>query len=82
MPRADSIRVEGRVIEMLANPTMRVELPNGHRILAFMSGKLRLQFVRLKPGDKVVIEMSPFDLSKGCIIEHKHDTKNESKSLS
>ena len=67
MPREDSIQVEGTVTEALPNSIYRVELPNGHRILAHVSGELRLGFVRLQPGDKVTVEMSPYDLSKGCI---------------
>ena len=53
--------------EVLPNTMFRVELPNGHRILAHISGKMRLNFIRILPGDKVTVEMSPYDLSKGCI---------------
>jgi translation initiation factor IF-1 len=59
--------VEGTVVEVLPNTMFRVALPNGHRILAHISGKMRLNFIRILPGDKVVVEMSPYDLSKGCI---------------
>lgn len=69
MAREDAIQVEGTVIEALPNKTVRVELPNGHRLLAFLSGRLRMAFVRLIPGDRVKIEMSPYDLSKGCITD-------------
>jgi len=55
-------------VEVLRNTIFRVELPNGHRILAHTSGRVRLNFIRLNPGDKVTVEMSPYDLSKGCII--------------
>jgi translation initiation factor IF-1 len=55
------------VIEVLPNTMFRVELPNGHRILAHISGKMRLHFIRILPGDKVQVEMSPYDLSRGCI---------------
>jgi translation initiation factor IF-1 len=55
-------------METLPRSVFRVELPNGHRILAHLSGKMRLNFVRIEPGDKVMVEMSPFDLSKGCIV--------------
>jgi translation initiation factor IF-1 len=65
--REDAIRVEGTVVEVLPNTMFRVALPNGHRILAHISGKMRLNFIRILPGDKVVVEMSPYDLSKGCI---------------
>ena len=61
------IEVEGTVVECLRNATFRVELANGHRVLAFVTGKARLSFARLAHGDKVMIEMSPYDLSKGCI---------------
>ncbi|NQU10892.1 translation initiation factor IF-1 [bacterium] len=67
MPRDDAIRVEGQVVELLPNTMFRVELPNRHRILAHISGKMRLHFIRLVPGDKVMVEMSPYDLSKGQI---------------
>ena len=67
MPREDAIKVEGRVVEVLPNSIYRVELPNGHRILAHVSGKMRLNFVQIGSGDKVMVEMSPYDLSKGCI---------------
>jgi translation initiation factor IF-1 len=65
--REDAIRIEGTVAEVLPNTMFRVELPNGHRILAHISGKMRLNFIRILPGDKVTVEMSPYDLSKGCI---------------
>ena len=67
MPRKDAIRVEGKVVELLPNTMFRVELPNGHRVLAHISGKMRLHFIRILPGDKVVVEMSPYDLTKGRI---------------
>jgi translation initiation factor IF-1 len=65
--KEDAIRIEGTVVELLPNTMFRVELPNGHRILAHISGKMRLHFIRLVPGDKVMVEMSPYDLSKGRI---------------
>jgi len=65
--KEDVIKVEGTVVELLPNTMFRVELPNGHRILAHISGKMRLNFIRLLPGDKVMVEMSPYDLSKGRI---------------
>jgi translation initiation factor IF-1 len=68
VPRKEAIAVEGAVVEILPNTLFRVELPNGHRILAHTSGKVRLNFIRLGLGDKVTVEMSPYDLSKGCII--------------
>ncbi len=68
MSKADVIEVEGKVVEKLPNAMFSVELPNGHQILAHISGKLRMNFIRILPGDKVTIEMSPYDLTKGRII--------------
>lgn len=68
MSKDDVIEVEGTIIEKLPNATFQVELPNGHRIIAHISGKLRMNFIRIIPGDKVLIEMSPYDLTKGRII--------------
>lgn len=67
MSREEAIQVEGRIVEVLPNNVFRVELPNGHRILAHTSGKVRLNFVRISSGDTVTVEMSPYDLSKGSI---------------
>lgn len=68
MSKADSIEVEGTVLEKLPNAMFRVELQNGHVVLAHISGKLRMNFIRILPGDKVTIELSPYDLSKGRIV--------------
>ena len=68
MSRADSIEVEGTVVEKLPNAMFRVELANKHVVLAHISGKLRMNFIKILPGDKVTIELSPYDLSKGRII--------------
>ncbi|MDD2707253.1 MAG: translation initiation factor IF-1 [Verrucomicrobiae bacterium] len=68
MANEEPIRVEGTVLELLPNTMFRVKLPNGHRVLAHVSGKIRLHFIRILPGDKVMLEMSPYDLSKGRII--------------
>ena len=68
MAKDDVIEVEGRVVEKLPNAMFQVELENGHKILAHISGKLRMNFIRIIPGDKVLIEMSPYDLTKGRII--------------
>lgn len=68
MSKQDVIEVEGKVLEAYPNAMFQVELPNGHKILAHISGKLRMNFIRILPGDKVTIEMSPYDLSKGRII--------------
>jgi translation initiation factor IF-1 len=67
MARKDVIEVEGRVVELLPNMMFRIELPNGHRLLANISGKMRLHFIRILPGDKVMVEVSPYDLTKGRI---------------
>lgn len=68
MSKADVIEVEGKVLEKLPNAMFRVELENGHEILGHISGKLRMNYIRILPGDKVTVEMSPYDLSKGRII--------------
>ena len=68
MSKQDVIELEGTVKEALPNAMFQVELPNGHMILAHISGKLRMNFIRILPGDKVTVEMSPYDLSKGRII--------------
>ena len=67
MAKEDVIEVEGIITEALPNATFRVELQNGHKILAHVSGKLRMNFIRILPGDKVTVEMSPYDLTKGRI---------------
>ena len=68
MARERAIEVEGVVVEFLPNQMYRVELTNGHRLLAFVAGKARLSFARLAPGDKVRLELSPYDLSAGRIV--------------
>ena len=67
MSKQDVIEVEGTVTEAYPNAMFQVELENGHKILAHISGKLRMHYIRILPGDKVLIEMSPYDLSKGRI---------------
>jgi translation initiation factor IF-1 len=67
MAKKDAIEVEGKVVELLPNTMFRVELRNGHQVLAHISGKMRLHFIRILPGDKVLLQMSPYDLSKGRI---------------
>jgi translation initiation factor IF-1 len=67
MARKDAIEVEGTVLELLPNTMFRVELPNGHQLLAHVSGRMRLNFIRILPGDKVMLQVSPYDLSKGRI---------------
>ena len=68
MSKADVIEIEGVVVEKLPNAMFKVELENGHIVLAHISGKLRMNFIKILPGDKVTLEMSPYDLSKGRII--------------
>ena len=67
MSKADNIELQGTVVEALPNATFKVELQNGHIILAHISGKLRTNYIRIPPGDKVTVEMSPYDLTKGRI---------------
>ncbi len=68
MAKSDVIEIEGTVLEKLPNAMFKVELENGHQVLAHISGKLRMNFIRIIPGDKVTIELSPYDLSKGRIV--------------
>ena len=68
MSKADVIEIEGTVVEKLPNAMFQVELENGHQVLAHISGKLRMNFIKILPGDKVTLELSPYDLSKGRII--------------
>ncbi|MBW1981106.1 MAG: translation initiation factor IF-1 [Deltaproteobacteria bacterium] len=67
MPKEEAIEVEGTVVEPLPNAMFRVELENGHRILAHISGKMRMHFIKILPGDKVTVELSPYDLTRGRI---------------
>ena len=67
MAKSDMIEVEGVVVESLPNTTFQVDIGNGHTILAHISGKLRMNFIRILPGDKVTVEMSPYDLTRGLI---------------
>ncbi len=68
MAKDDVIEVEGTVIEPLPNAMFRVELDNGHKVLAHVSGKIRMNFIRILPGDRVTVELSPYDLSRGRIV--------------
>jgi len=68
MARESAIKVEGVIVEALPNGTYRVELSNGHRLLAYVAGRARMSFARLSPGDKVPLELSPYDLSEGRIV--------------
>lgn len=67
MPKEDAIEVEGTVLEPLPNAMFKVELANGHRILAHVSGKMRMHYIKILPGDKVTVELSPYDLTRGRI---------------
>jgi translation initiation factor IF-1 len=68
MTKKEVIQVEGTILEALPNAMFRVELENGHKILAHISGKMRMHFIQILPGDKVAVELSPYDLSRGRII--------------
>ena len=67
MPKEEAVQVEGVVVESLPNAMFRVELDNGHEVLAHISGKLRMNFIRILPGDRVRVELSPYDLTRGRI---------------
>jgi translation initiation factor IF-1 len=67
VPKEDAIEVEGTVVEPLPNAMFRVELENGHKVLAHVSGKMRMNFIRILPGDRVKVELSPYDLTRGRI---------------
>ena len=68
MPKEEAVQVEGVVAEALPNAMFRVELANNHKVLAHVSGKMRMNFIRILPGDKVMLELSPYDLTRGRII--------------
>ncbi|MBI5199521.1 MAG: translation initiation factor IF-1 [Nitrospirota bacterium] len=68
MPKEEAIEVQGTIIEPLPNAMFRVELENGHKVLAHVSGKMRMHFIKILPGDKVTVELSPYDLTRGRII--------------
>ena len=68
MAKEDLIEVEGKVVEPLPNAMFRVELENGHQVLAHISGKMRLHFIKILPGDTVTVELTPYDLSRGRIV--------------
>ena len=68
MGKQDAIEVQGTVLEPLPNAMFRVELENGHKILAHISGKMRMHFIKILPGDKVTVQLSPYDLTRGRIV--------------
>ena len=67
MPKEEAIKVDGTIVETLPNASFKVELENGHQVLAHISGKMRMHFIKILPGDKVTVELSPYDLSRGRI---------------
>ncbi len=68
MAKEEPIKIDGAILETLPNATFRVELENGHKVLAHISGKMRMHFIKILPGDKVTVELSPYDLNRGRII--------------
>jgi translation initiation factor IF-1 len=68
MPKKDAIRLQAKVVDALPNAVFRVKLENGHEIMAHVSGKMRMHFIRILPGDNVIVEMSPYDLNRGRIV--------------
>jgi translation initiation factor IF-1 len=68
MAREEGIEVEGRIVEPLPNAMFRVELENGHQVLAHISGKMRMHFIKILPGDRVTVQLSPYDLTRGRIV--------------
>jgi len=68
MNKEEKIVTEGKIIEALPNAMFRVELPNGHRVLAYICGKMKMYYIKLMPGDRVKVELSPYDLTRGRII--------------
>lgn len=68
MAKEEGIQVEGKILETLPNAMFKVELENGHKVLAHVSGKMRMHFIRILPGDSVTLELSPYDLTRGRII--------------
>jgi translation initiation factor IF-1 len=71
VPKEEAITIDGKVLETLPNAMFRVELANGHKVLAHVSGKMRMNFIRILPGDSVTMELSPYDLTRGRIIRRE-----------
>ncbi|NOZ62908.1 MAG: translation initiation factor IF-1 [Calditrichaeota bacterium] len=67
MPKEEAVKVDGTIVETLPNASFKVELENGHQVLAHISGKMRMHFIKILPGDKVTVELSPYDLTRGRI---------------
>ncbi len=75
MPKQDAIEMEAKVIESLPNTTFRVELKNGHQALVYLSGKIKINNIRILPDDKVIVHLSPYDLTQGRIVYRKNERK-------
>lgn len=71
MPKQDTIEVEAKVIEPLPNAMFQVELENGHKVLAYLSGKMKMNLIKILPGDEVTVQLSPYDLTRGRIVYRK-----------
>jgi translation initiation factor IF-1 len=80
MPKAEALSVEGTVTETLPNAMFRVELEGGHRVLAHISGKMRMHYIKILPGDRVTVELSPYDLSRGRITYREKKTSVRRKT--
>ena len=76
MSKQDVIEVEGTILEALPNAMFQVELVNGHVILAHISGKIRMNFIKILPGDKVTVELTPYDLNRGQLIKNKYESSS------
>ena len=81
MAKEEAIEVEGTIIEPLPNAMFRVELDNGHKVLAHISGKMRMHFIKILPGDRVTIELSPYDLTRGRVTFRTKNTKKKKRKL-
>ncbi|MBM9605413.1 translation initiation factor IF-1 [Desulfopila inferna] len=77
MAKEEAIEVEGTIIEPLPNAMFRVELDNGHKVLAHISGKMRMHFIKILPGDRVTVELSPYDLSRGRVTFRSKNSKKK-----
>ena len=82
MPDKEVIEMEGEVSEALPNALFKISLDSGHEILGHLSGKMRIHYIRLVPGDRVIVEFTPYDLTKGRIIKRLDRNRNESKTVS
>ena len=76
MPKEEAIQVEGIIVEPLPNAMFRVELDNGHKVLAHISGKMRMHYIKILPGDRVTVELSPYDLTRGRVTFRSKGGKN------